>query len=257
MNKSFLKKKSNDFFTVYGINNCISLLSSKLNIDIKLISINKSAKRFESKKLDEIIKTNKFPISFLDNNTFNNKFFQKHTQGIVIDFTYDFYHDIFLKNNFSENECFLILDQINDPQNLGQIIRTSECAGINGIIIPKNNSARITNTVLQVSQGAFINTKIYMQTNLRSTIDYLKSKGFWIVGVENGVEAKQWYELNYKGKIIFILGSEGRGIRQLIKKNCDFLATIKMNGEIDSLNVTAATSIILFERQRQLSNKLY
>ena len=89
-----------------------------------------------------------------------------------------------------------------------------------------------------------------MQTNLRSTIDYLKSKGFWIVGVE----AKQWFELDYKGKIIFILGSEGRGIRQLIKNNCDFLATIKMNGNIDSLNVTAAASIILFERQRQLSN---
>ena len=78
--------------------NCISLLTSKLNIDIKLISINKSAKIFESKKLNEIIKTNKFPISFLDNNKFNNKFFQKHSQGIVIDFSYDFYSDIFLKN---------------------------------------------------------------------------------------------------------------------------------------------------------------
>ena len=90
MNKSFSKKKSPDFFTVHGINNCISLLTSKLNIDIKLISINKTAKIFKSKKLNEIIKTNKSPISFLDNNTFNNKFFQKHTQGIVIDFSYDF-----------------------------------------------------------------------------------------------------------------------------------------------------------------------
>ena len=93
-----------------------------------------------------------------------------------------------------------------------------------------------------------------MQTNLKSTIEFLKSKGFWVVGVENGVDAKQWYELDYSGKIVFVLGSEGQGIRQLIKKNCDFLATIKMNGHIDSLNVTAATSIILFERQRQLSN---
>ncbi len=147
-----------------------------------------------------------------------------------------------------------MLDQINDPQNLGQIIRTSECAGINGIILPKNNSVKITNTVLQVSQEAFVSTNIYMQTNLKSTIDYLKSKGFWIVGIENGVDAKQWYELDYSGKIVFILGSEGKGIRELIKKNCDFLATIKMNGKIESLNVSAATSIILFERQRQLSN---
>jgi len=249
-----MKNKNSNFFSIHGINNCISLLNSPLNVSIKSITINQSIESLHFKELNEILDKKKYSISYLDGNAFNNKFIHKHTQGIVIDFYYDFYLDLFFKSEFSENECLLMLDQINDPQNLGQIIRTSECAGINGIILPKNNSVKITNTVLQVSQGAFVSTNIYMQTNLKSTIDYLKSKGFWIVGIENGVDAKQWYELDYSGKIVFILGSEGKGIRQLIKKNCDFLATIKMNGKIESLNVSAATSIILFERQRQLSN---
>ncbi len=249
-----MKNKTSNFFSIYGINNCISLLNSSLNVDIKSITINKAIKSSNFKQLNEILNKKKYSISYLNGEIFNNKYIYKHTQGIVIDFYYDFYLDIFSKSEFSDSECLLMLDQINDPQNLGQIIRTSECAGINGIILPKNNSVKITNTVLQVSQGAFINTNVYMQTNLKSTIDYLKSKGFWVVGIENGIDAKQWYELDYSGKIVFVLGSEGKGIRKLIKKNCDFLATIKMNGKIDSLNVSAATSVILFERQRQLLN---
>ena len=249
-----MKNKTSNFFSIYGINNCVSLLNSSLNVDIKSITINKAIKSSNFKQLNEILNKKKYSISYLNGDSFNNKYIYKHTQGIVIDFYYDFYLDILSKSEFSDNECLLMLDQINDPQNLGQIIRTSECAGINGIILPKNNSVKITNTVLQVSQGAFINTNVYMQTNLKSTIDYLKSKGFWVVGVENGIDAKQWYELDYSGKIVFVLGSEGKGIRKLIKKNCDFLATIKMNGKIDSLNVSAATSVILFERQRQLLN---
>jgi len=249
-----MKNKNSNFFSIYGINNCISLLNSSLNVSIKSIILNKSIESSHFKDINKILNKKTYPISYLDGNSFNNKYINKHTQGIVIDFYYDFYLDLFFKTEFSDNECLLMLDQINDPQNLGQIIRTSECAGVDGIILPKNNSVKITNTVLQVSQGAFVNTNIYMQTNLKSTIDYLKSKGFWIVGVENGLDAKQWYELDYTGKIVFILGSEGKGIRQLIRKNCDFLATIKMNGKIDSLNVSAAASVILFERQRQLSN---
>ena len=249
-----MKNKNSNFFSIHGINNCISLLNSPLNVSIESITINQSIESLHFKELNKILNKKKYSVYYLDGNAFNNKYIHKHTQGIVIDFYYDFYLDLFFKSEFSENECLLMLDQINDPQNLGQIIRTSECAGINGIILPKNNSVKITNTVLQVSQGAFVSTNIYMQTNLKSTIDYLKSKGFWIVGIENGVDAKQWYELDYSGKIVFILGSEGKGIRELIKKNCDFLATIKMNGKIESLNVSAATSIILFERQRQLSN---
>ena len=254
MNKFLAKNNLKESYIVYGVNNCIAVLNSDIKLEIKYIYLDKSSKIFKSNKFDSYLSDKKYSIKYLDTKNFKKLFLNKHSQGIAIEFSYDFYNDIFLKNEFSKNECLLMLDQVSDPQNFGQIIRTAECAGINGIVIPKNNSVKVTNTVLQVSQGGFLNIPIYMQINLKSTIEFLKSKGFWVVGVENGVDAKQWYELDYSGKIVFVLGSEGQGIRQLIKKNCDFLATIKMNGHIDSLNVTAATSIILFERQRQLSN---
>ena len=205
-------------------------------------------------RINKYLKSATYRVKYLHKNDFLSKYNNKHSQVIVIEFSGNIIKDFEIESFNKKNICYVIIDQINDPQNLGQIIRTCECAGIDGIILPKHGSVHITNTVLQVSQGAFVNTNIYVQTNLKSTIDYLKSKGFWIVGVENGLDAKQWYELDYTGKIVFILGSEGKGIRQLIRNNCDFLATIKMNGKIDSLNVSAATSVILFERQRQLSN---
>ena len=120
-------------------------------------------------------------------------------------------------------------------------------------ILPKHRSVHLSNSVLQVSQGAFFHLNIYVETNLVSTIEYLKSKGFWIIGLENSIDSKEWHDIDYKGKIAIVVGSEGEGIRRLVKKSCDFLTTIKMNGKINSLNVSAAVSAILFERQRQLS----
>ena len=132
-------------------------------------------------------------------------------------------------NEFKPNSCYVIGDQINDPQNLGQIIRTSGCSGIDGIILPRHGSVHITNTVLQVSQGACFNVNIFLETNLSNTIKYLKSKDFWIIGIENSINSQKWYEMDYKEKTVIVIGSEGRGIRPLIKKNCDFLATIPMH----------------------------
>jgi len=170
----------------------------------------------------------------------------------VIDFDATIEKDIYDINNFNDNTCYIIADQINDPQNLGQIIRTCECAGINGIILPKHNSVHLTNAVLQVSQGAFLFMDIFIENNLVNIIKFLKSKDFWIIGIENSIDAKEWYQMDYKGKIVIVIGSEGKGIRKLVKKSCDFLTTISMKGNTNSLNVSAALSAILFERQRQL-----
>ena len=137
---------------------------------------------------------------------------------------------------------------------MGQIVRTSECAGIDGIILPKHGSAHITESVIQVSQGALFNMNIFIETNLNNTIKYLKSKGFWVVGLENSIEAQNWHSIDYRGKIAIVVGSEGKGIRRIVRESCDFLATIPMNGKINSLNVTAAVSAILFERQRQIES---
>ena len=138
----------------------------------------------------------------------------------------------------------------NAPHNVGAILRSAECSGVNGIIITKHHSATITSTVTKVSAGATEHLKICQANNLSQTIDELKEKGFWIVGssLEN---AKNYTEVDYKIPIALIVGNEEKGIRKLTASKCDFLVKIPMSGKIQSLNVSVATGIILFEILRQ------
>ena len=239
---------------VYGLNNTISVLkSNKYSIDSIKIMIGGIAD--DNSLLKTILFENKDNIEYLDKKEFNSQFSYKHTQGIVVFFSGNLLSDFNSVdlNLDKENICYVIIDQINDPQNLGQIIRTCECAGIDGIILPKHGSVHLTNIVMQISQGAFANIDIFMVTNISETIKYLKEHGFWITGLENSINASKWFEIDYKKKVGIVFGSESKGIRKLVKKSCDFLATIPMQGEINSLNVSASISAVLFERSRQLS----
>ena len=137
---------------------------------------------------------------------------------------------------------------------MGQIIRTAECANITGLLLPEHQSVRLTDAVLQVSQGAFVHLPIFRCGNLYQQLRALKKEGFWIIGVENSVQAMSWHELDYKRKLVLVMGSEGKGLRSVIMKTCDEIITIPMQGNLNSLNVSSATSIILFERMRQLSH---
>ena len=197
-------------------------------------------------------KNNSKKIYYLNKSIFHEKFPEYRTQGLVVTFNGNIVKNI-NENKFNKkNSCLLILDQVKDPQNAGQIIRTSECAGIDGIIFPVHNSFRITNTVLNVSQGAFANIALYEVTNISRTIQNLKNNDFWVVGIENTKDAELWSNIDYSGKTVIILGSEGKGIRKNIINHCDFLGKIPMQGSINSLNVSAAVSAILFERLRQI-----
>ena len=241
---------------VYGLNNTISVLkSNKYFIDSVKIMIGGIAD--DNSLLKTILFENKANIEYLDKKEFNSQFNYKHTQGIVVFFSGNLLSDFNIVDLHSnkENMCYVIIDQINDPQNLGQIIRTCECAGIDGIILPKHGSVHLTNTVMQISQGAFANIDIFMVTNITETIKYLKEHSFWITGLENSINASKWFEIDYKKKIGIVFGSEAKGIRKLVKKSCDFLATIPMQGKINSLNVSASISAVLFERSRQLNIK--
>ena len=149
----------------------------------------------------------------------------------------------------------MILDRIEDPQNAGQIIRTAECAGIDGIIFPSHNSFRISNTIINISQGAFVSMPLYEVTNISSAILELKKNDFWIIGIENSIDAKSWNKLDYSGNTAIVVGSEGKGIREKVIEHCDFLGEIPMQGNSNSLNVSAAVSAILFERLRQIKFK--
>ena len=146
----------------------------------------------------------------------------------------------------------LILDSIQDTHNVGAILRTAECSGVQGVIITKHNSAPINATVVKTSAGATEHIKISQVNNLANTIDELKENGFWIIGstLEN---AKPFTEVDYNIPVALIVGNEEKGIRRLTAEKCDHLVKIPMMGKLQSLNVSVATGIILFEilRQRQ------
>ena len=246
--------RNNTEYSIYGLNNAISLLSSTKYL-INSISIMKGSVSESNPLIQEYISSKKKYVKFLNKNEFLEKYNYKHTQGIVIQFSAEIFKDFNLLEFKKKNICYIIIDQINDPQNLGQIIRTCECAGIDGIILPKHGSVHITDTVLQVSQGAFENIDLFMVTNIKNKIKELKNNDFWVIGMENSIDSKEWYKMDYKKKVAIVFGSESKGIRKLVKESCDFLSTISMKGKINSLNVSASISAIVFERQRQLDLK--
>jgi 23S rRNA (guanosine2251-2'-O)-methyltransferase len=147
----------------------------------------------------------------------------------------------------------VLLDGIEDPQNLGAIIRTAEGAGVDGVIMPERRSAGITETVSSVSAGALEHVKVSRVKNLARTMDDLKERGVWLVGAEGG-QKEYWYEFDYTQSVGLVLGSEGKGMRPLVRKKCDKILSIPLFGRITSLNVAAAAAIFLYEivRQRKL-----
>jgi 23S rRNA (guanosine2251-2'-O)-methyltransferase len=146
----------------------------------------------------------------------------------------------------------VILDEIEDPQNLGAIVRSAEGAGADGLILPERRSAGLTETVDQVSAGALEHLPVARVVNLVRAMEELKEKGLWLVGAE-GSGQKPWYSFDYTGPIGIVLGSEGKGLRPLVLKTCDEVLSIPLAGRVNSLNVAAAAAVFLFEvvRQRQ------
>lgn len=148
-----------------------------------------------------------------------------------------------------EKPFFLICDSINDPHNLGALIRSANCAGVNGVIIPKRRSVGVNGTVAKSSAGAVFAMPIARVPNLSNAVKSLKENGVWIWAVEAG--GKPYYEQDFKGACALILGSEGEGVSDLLKKESDFIAGIPMYGTVNSLNVSNAGAIVMFEAAKQ------
>lgn len=244
---------SKDKHTIFGINGCIAILSTR-KYKISDIIIQNGSKAESNGQITHLLGHYGGHVKFLSRSEFTQNYGQHRTQGIVVHFIAQIEEDLPSFTDDSGNKCILALDRIEDPQNLGQIIRTAVCAGVDGIIIPKHDSCKITDSVIQVSQGAFTEIPIYLVNNIHQSLEQLKKDGFWIVAMENSVDAKDWHKIDYKGKIVIVAGSEGRGIKKIVLNNCDFQTTIPMQGKTNSLNVSAAVSVILFERLRQLSS---
>ncbi len=152
-----------------------------------------------------------------------------------------------------EPPFIILLDNIEDPHNLGAIIRTANLAGAHGVIIPKRRAVGLTATVAKTSAGAINYTPVAKVTNLCATIKELKEKGIWFVCADMG--GTEMYDLDLKGPIGLVIGSEGEGVGKLVRENCDFIAQIPMSGDIDSLNASVAAGVLAYEIVRQRRGK--
>jgi len=148
-----------------------------------------------------------------------------------------------------ESSLVVALDHLSDPHNFGAIIRTCEAAGVDAIIIPKDRSISVNGTVVKTSVGTVNKVKIIQVTNLVNTLKKLKDNGYWVVGTD--MNGTNYTEIDYTGKTVIICGNEGFGMSKLVSDNCDFIASIPMRGEVNSLNASVATAIIVFEAMKK------
>lgn len=237
---------------IYGINPVRETLLGNMTPVDKIIL----ARGRKGRDIDAILKLatdRNITVDYDDRHNITSLAGSKSHQGIICicnDYTYADIDDIIKNNNqYLAGSLVLILDGIEDPQNLGAIIRTGYCFGINGIIIPQNRSATVTPTVIKVSAGAALHLPIAQVVNIARTIDYLKDRGFWIFG-SDAHGHNDLHTLDYRGNVCLVIGNEERGIRHLVKKKCDHVISLKMLDPFDSLNVSVATGIIIYEIAR-------
>ena len=239
---------------IEGRNSVLELLESER--DINKILIAKGERHGSINKIITIAKQRKIVIAEVERQKLNAISETDNHQGVIAivpPFNYASVEDILNEAKTKNEDAFvLILDGIEDPHNLGSIIRTAETAGIHGVIIPKRRAASVNATVSKSSAGAVEHVKIARVNNINETIKYLKEEGLWICGTD-GDAKDYYYNQNLKGALAIIIGSEGFGMSRLVKENCDFLVKIPMKGKITSLNASVSAGIVVYEAEKQRS----
>jgi 23S rRNA (guanosine2251-2'-O)-methyltransferase len=240
---------------IYGVNPVLEALKLGHGV-IEKVVISRSGKDQLTKNILDLADKKGVIVEYKDKSALERLAGNNSHQGIVgvcRRYKYSDIEDI-INNRHSTFKYSLILiaDGINDPQNLGSLIRTAHCLGANGIVIPANRSAQVTAAAVKASAGAAHYTPVAMVVNIASTIDYLKDRGFWIYGTEAD-SGKPLNSLEYATDIAVVVGSEGGGMRPLVKKKCDFLLSVPMQGKIDSMNVSVAAGIIVYEISRKFT----
>lgn len=215
--------------------------------DIKKAHIQKSNNGYH-KLIEKIIKKleeRNIPISYEDRSYFDK--IDANHQGVEIKLKDFVYKDL---EDLKDKKRLMILDQIEDPHNLGAIIRSGEALGFDGIIIGKRRSAKVNSTVYKTSAGAINNIDIAMVVNINRAIEELKKENFWVYGLAGEADSLI-SETDLKGKVALVVGNEGKGLSRLVRKNCDGLVKIPMLGDINSLNASVASAIAMYECLRQ------
>ena len=224
---------------VYGRNVAKEILKKDKKV-IKIIL----QEGFDDKEINSLIEKGNFRVEYKSKRDIERLADGVH-QGIILDIPDYQYKELkYVLNN--DSSFVVLLDHLEDPHNLGAIIRTCEAAGVDAIIMPKDRQVQINSTVMKTSVGTLDNMDKVSVSNLVNAIDTLKQNGFWVVGtaLEDSVDYR---EIDYSGKIALVIGNEGSGMSQLVKKNCDFIAKIPMYGTTNSLNASVAAGIMIYE----------
>ena len=246
------KEKRNFDDQVEGRNSVLELLESEK--DINKIFVTRGEKQGSINKIIGRAKGKGIVLVEVDKTKLDEMSQTGNHQGVIAivpPFEYCEVEDI-LGEAKSKNEqpFILILDGIEDPHNLGAIIRTAETAGVHGVIIPKRRAASVNSTVNKVSAGAVEHMKVARVNNINDTIQYLKDNGLWIIGTDGKAE-NYYYEQDLTGPIALVIGSEGYGMNRLVSENCDILVKIPMMGKITSLNASVSAGIVTYEIVKQ------
>lgn len=243
-------------FKIEGRNAVIELLKGDRTINKILIA--RGDRQGSINEIIKLAKQNKVIVTEVDRNKLDTYSETKHHQGVIAFVSPVEYKDVdYILNVAKEREedpFILIADEIEDPHNLGALIRSAEIAGCHGVIIPKRRAVAVTEIVSKVSVGATEYMPIARVNNINETIRELKEKGVWIVGTDGSANTL-YYDQDLTGPIAIVVGSEGRGMNKLTMKSCDFLVKIPMMGKITSLNASVSGGIVMFEALKQRLKK--
>jgi 23S rRNA (guanosine2251-2'-O)-methyltransferase len=203
-------------------------------------------------KIVELARSRGVPVRFEERAQMDRSAASEHHQGVMAFAASRASVELedLLAADTSKNQLLVLLDGIEDPHNVGAIVRTALAAGAAGVVIPERRAAGLTDTVARVSAGALEHLPVARVKNLARAVEQLKEAGYWLIGLDERAD-KNYTEVDYKGRIGIVMGNEGAGLHELVRKRCDFVVSIPMAGPIGSLNVSVAAGIVLFEAARQ------
>lgn len=227
----------------------------KSNRDIDHILVKKGDNEGSIKKIIAMARDNSIIIKTVDKKKLDEIATSDNHQGVIAIINNYKYYELSDVINECKGKCdalFMILDEIEDPHNLGAIIRTANACNVDAVIIPKRRAASVNSTVEKTSAGAISFTKVVRVNNIVQTIETLKKENIWVYSLDMGGEL--YNSVNLKGRVALVVGNEGKGISRLVKEKSDFIINIPMLGEIESLNASVAASIIMYEVVRQRGN---
>lgn len=246
-----MDKKITDNSVIFGRNAVKELLLSERDID--KIFVQRGEREGSVKVLVAKARERKIPIIDVDKNKLDSMVSGANHQGIAAvaaEVNYSTVDDIIsYAEERGESPFIVICDGVEDPHNLGAIIRSAECCGVHGVIIPKRRAVGLTSAVSKSSAGALMHMRVAKETNLSTAIEELKRRGFWIYAADMG--EVNYYDTDFSGSVAVVMGSEGAGISRLVKEKCDFVVSIPLWGKVNSMNVSCAASVILAEVARQ------